>query len=139
MASTSRSPATRILAVTVQLLLLCPCLPSQQPEYTFHAQTDLVLVNVTVRDRNGNLVRGLKREDFPVLEDNKPQKVVSFDVENTDAVPTQDVTQAKPLPASNSSQPTPSGAALGTADEFRDRRLIVLFFDLSAMQPDEID
>jgi len=139
MASTSRSPATRILAVTLQLLLLCPCLPSQQAEYTFHAQTDLVLVNLTVRDKNGNLVRGLTPEAFAVLEDNKPQKIVSFDVENTDAVPTQDVTQAKPLPASNSSQPTPSAAALGAADEFRDRRLIVLFFDLSGMQPDEID
>ena len=37
----------------------------------------------------------------PILEDNKPQKIVSFDVENIDAVATQDVTQAKPLPDSH--------------------------------------
>ena len=140
-ASISRPPARRILAVTLQLLLLCPSLPSQQAEYTFHAQTDLVLVNVTVRDKNGNFVRGLTPEAFTVLEDNKSQKIVSFDVENTDTVPRQDLTQAKPLPESRASQPNPaSAAALGNAgDEFRDRRLIVLFFDLSGMQPDEID
>ena len=55
-------------------------------EYTFRSKTELVLVNVTVRDKNGNPVRDLKREDFTVLEDNKPQQVVSFDLENTDAV-----------------------------------------------------
>lgn len=140
-APVSRPPARRILAVPLQLLLLCPSLPSQQAEYTFHAQTDLVLVNVTVRDKNGNFVRGLTPEAFTVLEDNKSQKIVSFDVEDTDTVPTQDLTQAKPLPESRASQPNPtSAAALGNAaDEFRDRRLIVLFFDLSGMQPDEIE
>ncbi len=40
---------------------------------------------------------GLKPEDFTILEDNKPQKVVSFDVENIDAVANQDVAQTKPL------------------------------------------
>src|ERR1700747_381934 len=54
--------------------------------YEFRTRTDLVLVNVTARDQNGNLVRDLKRDDFTVLEDNKPQQIVSFDLENTDAV-----------------------------------------------------
>ena len=35
-------------------------------DYTFRAKTELVLVNVTVRDKNGNPVRDLKREDFTV-------------------------------------------------------------------------
>jgi len=86
MTSTSRSFACRILAVTLQVLLLCPALASQQSDYIFHAQTDLVLVNVAVRDKNGNFVRNLTPGDFTVLEDNKPQKIVSFDTENTDAV-----------------------------------------------------
>ena len=103
-------------------------------------QSELVLVNVTVKDKSGNFVQGLKPENFTILEDNKPQKVVSFDVENVDAVPPQDVTQAKPLPAPPSA-PSSSTAALpqSTAAQFKDRRLIVLFFDLSAMEPDEID
>jgi VWFA-related protein len=115
--------------------------PSQpQSDYLIHVQSDLVLVNVTVRDKSGKFVQGLKPENFTILEDNKPQKVISFDMENVDAVPPPDVTQAKPLPATPSTPAVPpTSAAQSTAAEFKDRRLIVLFFDLSAMEPDEID
>ena len=139
MTSTSHSFADRILAVALQVLLLCPALSSQQSDYIFHAQTDLVLVNVTVRDKNGNFVRNLKPGDFTVLEDNKPQKVVSFDIENTDAVATQEVAQANPLPEETAAKPTSTQSLASVVNEFKDRRLIVLLFDLSAMEPDEID
>src|SRR5215469_15194238 len=136
----STSIANRVLAGTLALLLCGSSAPAQQGDYTFHAETELVLVNVTVRDKSGRFVRGLKQGDFTVLEDNKPQKVVSFDVENTDAVAMQDVAQAKPLPgAEQASQPATPNALASTDSAFKDRRLIVLFFDLSAMEPDEID
>ena len=62
-------------ASVLGLALLCSSVPAQQQgDYTFRVQSDLVLVNVTVRDKNGNFVRGLKPEDFTILEDNKPQK-----------------------------------------------------------------
>ena len=96
-----------------------------------------MLVNVTVRDRDGNPVRDLKREDFTVLEDNKPQQVVSFDQENTDAVLSTAATEAhcfvRPSRRAPAKLPRSSTAPL------KDRRLIILFFDLSSMQPDEID
>src|SRR5215467_14857327 len=125
----STSFANRIVARALALLCCCTSMPAQE-DYTFHAETELVLVNVTVRDKSGQFVRGLKQGDFTVLEDNKPQKVVSFDVENTDAVAMQDVAQAEPLPGSEQSKPaTPT--ALASADSaFKDRRLIVLFLDL---------
>jgi VWFA-related protein len=129
-------------AVALLLLsgLLSVPLPSQeQSDYLFHAQSDLVLVNVTVRDKSGKFVPGLKPENFTVLEDNKPQKIVSFDVENIDAVPAVDVTQAKPLPVPAPAGQTSLPSASDTSAQFKDRRLIVLFFDLSAMEPDEID
>jgi VWFA-related protein len=141
MISTLYSFADRILRVVLPVLLLSFAVPSQQSDYTFRVQSDLVLVNVTVRDKNGAFVRNLKPEDFTVLEDNKPQKIVSFDIENTDAVATQDVAQAKPLAGEPSETAKSSNAAslASAASEFKDRRLIVLFFDLSAMEPDEID
>ena len=74
-----------------------------------------MLVNVTVRDKNGNFVRGLKPEDFTILEDNKPQKVVSFDIENVDAVANQDVAQAKPLASPLSQPANPPSAATPAA------------------------
>jgi VWFA-related protein len=132
--------ANRSAALLLLLVLLSPALPSQdQTGYVFHAESDLVLVNVTVRDKSGKFVPGLKPEDFTILEDNKPQKIVSFDVENVDNVPALDVAQAKPLPEAASGQISPAATAADTSVQFKDRRLIVLFFDLSAMEPDEID
>jgi VWFA-related protein len=134
------------LATALQFALVCSSLPAQNPtpdqtEYTFRVESELVLVNVTVRDKNGNFVRDLKPEDFTILEDNKPQKITSFDLENVDAVAMQSLAQAKPLagePAAPSSAPAAT-TPTNSADQYKDRRLIILFFDLSAMEPDEID
>jgi len=38
----------------------------------FRTDTELVLVNVVVRDKAGAVVRGLKQTDFVVLEDGRP-------------------------------------------------------------------
>jgi VWFA-related protein len=120
------------------LLLVTPSVPAQT-DYVFRSRTEVVLVNVTVRDKDGNFVRNLKSEDFTVLEDNKPQKVLSFDLENTDAVPATHVAQVKLLntPSAAGKTETPAGASSSSA--FKDRRMIVLFFDLSSMQPEEAE
>ena len=139
--ATSRGNWTkRGLAIVLALVLAHVSVVSQQTptDYTFHSTTELVLVNVTVRDKGGNPVRDLKREDFTVLEDNKPQQVISFDLENTDAVLSTAATEA---PLLGKTQPKASAApqdALATRP-LKDRRLIILFFDLSSMQPDEVD
>ena len=57
----------------------------QQPATVFRSGTELVLVNVVVRDKNGAVVRGLTRDDFSIAEDDKPQTVTSFDFEELDA------------------------------------------------------
>ena len=108
-------------------------------DYTFHSKTELVLVNVTVRDKNGNPVRDLKREDFTVLEDNKPQQVISFDLENTDAVLSTAATEAPLLRAAPAARRARRRTPAVATRPLKDRRLIILFFDLSSMQPDEID
>jgi VWFA-related protein len=134
----------KLLALLVAVLLCAEAFPQQQQQeqYTFHAETELVLVNVTVKDKNGNFVKDLKPENFTVLEDNKPQKIISFDIENVDAIAAPDVAQVKPLPAAPT-QPlsaiAPKTLAANPQEQFKDRRLIILFFDLSAMEPDEID
>ena len=50
--------------------------PPQGP--TFRVRVDYVEVDVVVTDRAGNLVRDLKKEDFQVLEDGKPQSISTF-------------------------------------------------------------
>jgi VWFA-related protein len=130
------------VALALQLILLATYVPAQQSDdYTFHAETEIVLVNVSVRDKSGKFVDNLKPEDFKILEDGKQQKILSFDVENTDAIPTMNVAQAATTlsqPTAAAAQPAPATPAKADA-QFKDHRLIVLFFDLSEMQPDEID
>src|SRR5581483_9125884 len=53
--------------------------PAAQPQTpTFRVQVDYVEVDVVVTDRNGNLVRDLKKEDFQVFEDGKAQTISTF-------------------------------------------------------------
>src|ERR1700730_12657689 len=118
--------AKRGLAVVLALVLARVNVVSQQTptDYTFRSPTELVLVNVTVRDKNGNPVRDLKREDFTVLEDNKPQQVISFDLENTDAVlPT--ATAEAPLLALSKAKTADVAQAIANRP-LKDRRLIIL-------------
>jgi VWFA-related protein len=49
--------------------------------FSFKTGVDLVNVSVTVTDANGRFVSGLKKDDFIVYEDGKPQEVAQFDSE----------------------------------------------------------
>ena len=128
------------MAIALIAAMLAPSLPAQQQSgslYRFRVETDVVLVNVVVRDQSGAIVRGLKKEDFTLFEDGKQQRVASFDFEQTDAPalpqPAQAVLVApRSMPAVPAVKPTDKL-------EFRDHRIIVLFFDLTSMQPEEIE
>ena len=74
---------TTSLAV-VFAALVCPVLlQSQQDDDVIRVNTDLVVLNVTVTDRSGQYVPGLKLSDFTVFEDGKEvsaQLISSFSV-----------------------------------------------------------
>jgi len=74
------------LVAGVLLLILVPHLRAQQltggQSPTLRADVKMVLVPVTVVDRRGANVNGLPGESFTVLDDNVPQKIVSFSVED---------------------------------------------------------
>jgi VWFA-related protein len=52
---------------------------AQQGEYTLTSDTELVVVPVIVRDRDGTHVAGLKPQDFTLLQDGKTQSVAVFE------------------------------------------------------------
>lgn len=134
------------LLLSAGLLLAPPGCMAQTPDagtFTLRVQTDIVLTNVVVRDKKtGAVVRDLKASDFTVLENGKPQKLVSFDFQNVDAAANLQA-QAAGVPRALDSKSVAdllNNAALGTAPaSLRDHRLIVMFFDLSSMQPEDID
>ena len=47
---------------------------------TFKVEVDYVEVDALVTDQRGNFVRDLKKEDFEVLEDGKPQAITTFSI-----------------------------------------------------------
>ena len=108
------------------------------PTYTFHSDVNIVLTNVVVRDKKtGEIVKGLKASDFQIFENKKPQKVSSFDFQTVD--------QAAVLAEKGTVTGKASIADLlernfaATPQQLRDHRLIVIFFDLSSMQDEDID
>jgi VWFA-related protein len=106
---------------------------------TFRVSSELVLVSVTVRDKKGELVRGLKQSDFTVLEDGKAQRIQSFDIEDVEnfaPAPQVGPTQALMTAPKTDLLTGKSGLA---HEALRDRRLIVLFLDLSSLQTDDTD
>jgi VWFA-related protein len=117
---------------------------SSDGQFTLKTSTEVVLVNVTVRDKNGKFIKDLKPQDFTILEDNKTQDIISLDFENTDSVVSAEAPKAELLSTSNLNNASSKSKAAPTVtptdvSELKDRRLIVLFFDLSSMQPEEVE
>lgn len=116
-----------------------PQTPKSHTGFTFRVQSELVLVNVVARDKKGKPVQDLKAQDFTLLEDGKPQQISSFDYENLDTTPV-----AAPGPAQQTvneqpaSPPKPLLTRQDAEDALSNKRVIVLFFDLTSMQPDEM-
>jgi VWFA-related protein len=109
---------------------------------TIVANVNRVLTNVVVRDKKtGAVIRGLKESDFQVFEDKKPQKITTFDYQNVDEA----VTLAETETVSGTSTTKKKSIAdivnnqfAAAPEELKDRRLIVMFFDLSSMQPEDV-
>jgi VWFA-related protein len=116
--------------------------PVKPPASSIRVTSELVLANVVVRDKKGNLVRDLKKEDFTLYEDGKKQQISTFDFENVDQLETAGAAEQTVTGEAAAETTGPAGVlkkSTAPAMNARDRRVIVLFFDFSAMEPDQID
>ena len=121
---------------------------SQVPDTGFKISvtTNLVIVDVDVRDKSGKPIEGLSAKDFTVYEDDKAQKVTVFEYQRleTDALP------AEPEPPPSVKNPVAKADAPKLAEakraitpsapgqiRYKDRRLLVMFFDFSSMAQED--
>ncbi|HEX8838604.1 MAG TPA: VWA domain-containing protein [Candidatus Acidoferrum sp.] len=116
-----------------------PPAPASANQGQIRVTTELVLVNVVARDKKGNLVRDLKKEDFTLLEDGKKQEISTFDFENVDQPLTAGAAEATVSGAAGEGNLLRTGKKAAPSLDARDRRLMLFFFDFSAMDPEQID
>jgi VWFA-related protein len=110
-----------------------------QGGFVLKTNSELVLTNVVARDaKTGEFVRGLKQSDFTIYESGKQQQISTFDFQSVD--------MARPL-----NEATISGLVAGPKgtndkavvvakpEDLKNHRLIVMFFDLTSMQPEDLE
>ncbi len=101
-----------------------------------HTASNFVRIDVEVNDRSGKPITGLKPSQFSLTDNGKPQKITNFSYADIEKVETAGAENAKPLVVPvDSDEPVASEAV---SDAIRDRRLIVLFFDLTSMETDDL-
>jgi VWFA-related protein len=106
--------------------------------YTLSVRSQLVVETVTVKDKQGKPIQGLTANNFVLTEDGISQRIRFCDHQTFP-------TTAEPLAPSNAKDEnvtiykklTRTQLATENADKLRykDRRLLVLYFDLSALPP----
>src|SRR5581483_2916925 len=124
----------RIFALAIAALALS----AQDQEINFRSTSNLVVVDVFVRDKSGKEIDDLKKDDFTVFEDGKPQKVAVFEFQKLSSTPApQQAAPEEPAPKAPPARQSLSIATAHSMLKYQNHRLIVLFFDLSSMQPPE--
>ena len=82
----AKSPETTPSAPPLAAPNSAPLQPDQNGVFTLKTSTRLVVLDVVVTDKKGNLVTDLKREDFSVTEAKEPQTILDFNTPGTHAV-----------------------------------------------------
>jgi len=140
---------TRTAASLLALALVVP-LTAQQPQPqappVFRSGAQLTVETVSVKDKSGKPIEGLTAKDFSITEDGVPQTIsfVEFQRVPNPSDPLQAADAVPAAPAAVATPPRPpeeqhqiSPSAPGDI-RYRDRRLLVLYFDLSAMPPNDL-
>ncbi|MGD0776745.1 MAG: VWA domain-containing protein [Candidatus Solibacter sp.] len=104
--------------------------------YKFEVNSQLVVVNVSAKDKNGAPLDGLKAADFTITEDGKAQQIKVFEYQRLEetalaaaAVKPDATPAAAPVNvAANAIAPAKPGEV-----KYKDRRLMVMFFDQAGM------
>ena len=125
-------------------LILCSALPlaaqqaaappaAQEPT-VFRSETRLVVQQVTVKDKSRKPVVGLTAKDFAVTENGNPQTVAFLEFQKLEEIqpPPALLDRVAPIPRLAHTQI----AAERPLDlRYADRRLLALYFDMTAMPP----
>jgi VWFA-related protein len=113
--------------------------PDTPRRATFSSTTNVVVVDVHVSDASGKVISSLTKDDFLLFEDGKQQTLLSCDVQHLESkalpAPERQLIERSATPAPP--KPAPGVQPQDKQSKFQDRRLMIMFFDFSSMQPPE--
>jgi VWFA-related protein len=115
----------------------------QQAQPVFRSTTRLIVQTVTVKDKEGKVIEGLTAKDFSVTEDGQPQDIAFVEFQRMQgrapapAAAAADAQVQTALPTDQVERATVTQIAAPPPGDIRyqDRRLLVFYFDGSAMSP----
>jgi len=101
---------------------------------TFSTSSQLVVEAVNVKDKNGKPIEGLTAKDFTITEDGAEQMIRLFEFQKVPEAaepqpPIRSLPPLKKLPETQITTEKPGDI------RYQDRRLLVLYFDMTAMPP----
>lgn len=109
-----------------------PELNTHESSVPFQARVNLVPIRVVIHDGKGHVVAGLRKDDFKVFEDGKPQVISTFSIE-TPVTLSQHAVRAEPgLGESGAAGPVESSAAFQVPTRF----VALVFDDVHLRQED---
>jgi VWFA-related protein len=101
---------------------------------TIRSTVSLVEIDVQITGRDGKPVKGLKQEQFSITEDGKLQKISTFEYSDIEQIETAGNSDTAPITVPLGSVSTPEEIKTVV----RDHRMIVLFFDLTSLQAEDL-
>src|SRR5271170_7437587 len=109
--------------------------PGGDTPATFSTSSQLVIETVNVKDKSGQPVVGLTAKDFTVTEDGAEQAIRFFEYQKVPET-VQPAPPVATLPQPLKKLPEAQITAEKPGDlRYQDRRLLVLYFDMTAMPP----
>src|ERR1700678_3877411 len=111
---------------------------AHQSSAVLRSSSDLVRIDVEVTDKSGKPIKGLTANQFTITDEGRPQAITSFSFADIEAIETATADDSKPIVVAVDNNGPNSPSADVISDALRDRRLIVLFFDLTSMQTDDL-
>jgi VWFA-related protein len=132
----------RSSAANIGLVLLAFSAAAQQPPpkpdstdvAKFSTRRDLVIVDVTVKDKSGKPIDNLAQKDFSVFEDGKQQQITVFEYQKlaTDPEPPPTLALSDQLALPEAPRTAIIAEKPGEIT-YHDKRLLVFFLDFSSM------
>ncbi len=109
-----------------------PAQPPTSPQQpVFRGEVDVIRLDVSVLDKNRRPVRGLTGEDFTVIEDGKPQRIV--------AISEVDMAEQDPMPSAWMRHVPRDVAANDLSDQVGDGRIVAIVMDDWNIPFDDLD